>query len=175
MSIVIAPVCAADVEAIVALARLIWQDAYRGIISQEQIDFMLAQRYDPACLHAELATPDLWWEQVCVDGQLAGFVSYFALPDDEMKLDKIYVHPERQRSGLGRRLIARVAARALRRGFRTLILAVNKRNERAIAAYHRYGFAIRDAVCVDIGGGFVMDDFIMAKPLSADTEISEMR
>lgn len=175
MSIVISPVGAADVEPIVALAHLIWQNTYREIISQEQIDFMLAQRYDVARLRAELATPNLWWDQIRVDGDLAGFASYFALPNGEMKLDKIYVHPQRQRSGLGARLIEWVARRARRQGFRTLILAVNKRNPRAIAAYHKYGFAIRDAVCVDIGGGFVMDDFIMARPLSADPEVSEVR
>jgi ribosomal protein S18 acetylase RimI-like enzyme len=50
-------------------------------------------------------------------------------------------------------------------GCTTLILAVNKRNEKAIAAYRKQGFAVRDSVCVDIGNGFVMDDFIMAKPL----------
>lgn len=175
MSIVISPVGTADVEPIVALAHLIWQNTYRGIISQEQIDFMLAQRYDVARLRAELATPDLWWDQIRVDGELVGFASYFALPNGEMKLDKIYVHPQRQRSGLGQRLIEWVAMRARRRGFQTLILAVNKRNRRAVAAYHKHGFAIRDAVCVDIGGGFVMDDFIMAKPLSADPEVSEVR
>ena len=47
----------------------------------------------------------------------------------------------------------------------TLILAVNKRNERAIAAYRKYGFVVRDAVRVDIGKDFVMDDFIMALSL----------
>ena len=47
----------------------------------------------------------------------------------------------------------------------TLILNVNKNNVQAIRAYEKNGFAIREAVVVDIGGGFVMDDYVMAKPL----------
>ena len=47
----------------------------------------------------------------------------------------------------------------------TLIPAVNKQNAHAIAAYEKYGFAKREAVRVDIGNGFVMDDFIMARSL----------
>jgi len=43
---------------------------------------------------------------------------------------------------------------------------VNKRNVRAIKAYQRNGFEIADSVVTDIGGGFVMDDYVMAKDLA---------
>ncbi len=167
MKIEIGAVAAADVEAIAALARQVWQDAYTGIIGQEQIDFMLEQRYNAARLREELGSSGVWWDQITVDGQLAGFASSLltAIPR-ETKLDKLYVDPARQRLGLGGRLIAQVVARARRNDCDTLILAVNKRNEPAIAAYRKHGFAVREAVCVDIGNGFVMDDFIMARSLN---------
>ena len=47
-----------------------------------------------------------------------------------------------------------------------MILSVNKRNAKAIAAYHRNGFVIAESVVTDIGGGFVMDDYVMAKELT---------
>jgi ribosomal protein S18 acetylase RimI-like enzyme len=62
-------------------------------------------------------------------------------------------------------MLGHVERRALDRGSRTLILQVNKRNEKAIKLYRRSGFAIREEVVVDIGGGFVMDDYVMAKRL----------
>ena len=166
MKIEISAVSAADVDAIAALARLVWQDAYPGIISQEQIDFMLEQRYNAARLREEVGGAGVWWDQIAVDGQLAAFsCSLLGATPGEVKLDKLYVAPARQRLGLGGRLIARVIEHALANDCGTLILAVNKRNERAIAAYRQHGFAVRHAVCVDIGNGFVMDDFIMAKSL----------
>ena len=45
LNIQIRPVTPPEVPAISALAREIWQATYPGIITQEQIDFMLEQRY----------------------------------------------------------------------------------------------------------------------------------
>lgn len=164
MPIAIAPVSANDVETIAALARVVWQDAYPAIITQAQIDYMLEQRYNAPQLRKELATPGLWWDRATVDGTLAGFAAtQLTATPGEMKLDKLYVDPARQRLGLGGALIAHVAARARREGCATLILAVNKQNARAIAAYRKHGFTVRESVRVDIGGGFVMDDFIMER------------
>ena len=166
----ILPVRPQDAEAIAALARATWQNAYAGIITQAQIDYMLAQRYNAERLLEELATPGIWWDQACVDGQLAAFASTLRTDTPgEMKLDKLYVDPARQRLGLGGRLIGHVSARALAEGCDTLILAVNKRNEQAIAAYRKNGFVVRDSVRVDIGNGFAMDDFIMARALTPRT------
>jgi hypothetical protein len=45
------------------------------------------------------------------------------------------------------------------------MLTVNKRNAKAMAAYQRNGFTLTESVVVDIGGGFVMDDYVMTKEL----------
>jgi diamine N-acetyltransferase len=166
MSLDIIPVQAQDVDAISALAREIWQEHYLGIITQEQIDYMLGQRYNRTHLLKEIADPAIEWWQACADGRRVGFASLIAGNDEATrKLDKLYVHPDAQRQGIGKALIEFLAARAKGAGCETLILAVNKRNEKAIAAYRKHGFTLREAVRVDIGQGFVMDDFIMSKPL----------
>jgi hypothetical protein len=56
-------------------------------------------------------------------------------------------------------------AAALAQQRSTLILNVNKRNALAIRAYERAGFVVRETVVIDIGEGFVMDDYIMVKRL----------
>lgn len=90
----ILPVRPQDAEAIAALARTTWQNAYAGIITQAQIDYMLAQRYNAERLLEELATPGIWWDRACVDGQLAAFASTLRTDaPGEMKLDKLYVDP----------------------------------------------------------------------------------
>ena len=71
-----------------------------------------------------------------------------------------------QRRGVGSRLIATAeAGRSRPAAARRSILNVNKNNVQAIRAYEKSGFAIRESVVVDIGGGFVMDDYVMAKAL----------
>ena len=153
-----------DAAAISALAREIWYAHYSAIISKAQIEYMLAQRYDPEIIRAELARGDVWWDKLLVDDRMTGFASYFLTGNaGEMKLDKLYVHHGQQRKGYGAMLLDRVLGIARAHGCTTLILAVNKHNHTAIAAYRKYGFRIAGSVVKDIGGGFVMDDYIMVR------------
>lgn len=164
LPIEIRPITHADVPAIAALAREIWQATYPGIITQEQIDFMLEQRYGVERLYDDLEKADHWLDQAYHADRRIGF-AFSELYRGEFKLDKLYIHPDAQRQGVGGQLIAHVAERARRAGYDHLILAVNKRNTKAMASYRKYGFEVRDAIVDDIGGGFVMDDFVMAKAL----------
>ncbi len=165
-AVVIEPAVAADAEPLAALAGVIWRAHYADIITAAQIEYMLKQRYAPAQIRAEIARGDVVWDKLLVDGILAGYASYYlaeAIGGRAMKLDKLYVHHDYQRHGYGGRLIARAAAAAQAAGCKTLMLAVNKANAKALAAYAKYGFHIREAIVQEIGGGFLMDDYIMVK------------
>jgi ribosomal protein S18 acetylase RimI-like enzyme len=165
----IEPVTEADVEALAALAREIWYAHYPAIIAITQIEYMLGQRYNLETVHAELRQNDIWWDKLVTGVEMAGFASYFLSPDPgEMKLDKLYVHPRHQRRGYGGMMIARACAVARARGCDRLALAVNKNNRSAIDAYLKHGFRVADAVVKDIGGGFVMDDYLMVKSVIGD-------
>jgi len=162
----ILPATEADLPAITALAGVIWRAVYPGIISSEQIEFMLARMYSPVTLRAQIQTQGIRFYRLLVDGQLAGFASLgpTAAPG-VWKLHKLYLLPEHHGCGRGRRLLQHCETEARRLGARRLLLAVNKRNAKAIAAYQRHGFAVTESVVTDLGNGFVMDDFIMAKPV----------
>ena len=160
----IAALATEDVEELCRLAAEIWRAHYPAIISVAQIEYMLAQRYNPAVVREELPRGDLWWDKLLVDGRMTGFASYFMTRvPGEMKLDKLYVHQDHQRKGYGGMLLDRAVTIARTYGCESLVLAVNKQNRDAIAAYEKNGFEIVDAVVKDIGGGFVMDDYIMCK------------
>lgn len=165
--VVVSPVQREEVDAIHCLAGVVWRHHYPGIISEAQIEYMLQQRYEPAQIVAELARPDLWWDKLASPTAILGFASSF-LTDErgEMKLDKLYVHPDFQRRGYGGRLVAHAAERARALGCARLVLAVNRNNVAAIAAYCKRGFTLRGTQVKDIGGGFVMDDYIMACDLT---------
>jgi len=162
----IAPLAAVDVEEVAALARAIWHAHYPGIISTAQIEYMLAQRYDPTVIRAELAQADVWWFVLRMDGEIVAYMALQKEGDAALKIDKLYVRPDLQSHGCGGRLIAQAETLARREGCRELVLAVNRGNTKAIAAYLKHGFAVREAVVKDIGGGFVMDDYLMAKKLN---------
>jgi diamine N-acetyltransferase len=151
---------------VAALAGVIWRAHYPGIISDEQIEYMLARMYDLQFMRTELSQ-GIRYDRMLVGDELAGFASYGPAGEKELKLHKVYIHPKHQRCGLGTLLLEHVVKEARREGYSTLVLSVNKANQAAIAAYQKNGFAIREAVVVDIGGGFVMDDFVMRRNLSS--------
>jgi ribosomal protein S18 acetylase RimI-like enzyme len=165
----IEPLTETDVEQLVALARKIWYSHYPAIITEAQIEYMLAQRYDPQIVRSELARGDVWWDKLLAGGEMVGFASYLLTgAPGEMKLDKLYVHPAQQRRGYGAMMIAHACSAARSRGCTRLVLAVNKNNRSAIAAYLKHGFRVADSVVKDIGDGFVMDDYIMVKRVMGD-------
>jgi len=167
-SVELRPACREDLPAVQRLAHVIWHAHYPGIIAAAQIDYMLARGYALDALAAFLDRPDRGLEVALIAGEPAGFAAWYVTDDPgEVKLDKLYVLQSHQRHGLGRRLIDRIADFARAAGATTLILNVNKHNAQAIRAYERHGFAIRAAVVNDIGNGFVMDDYVMARLLSA--------
>ncbi len=164
--LLIAPLGDSDVPALVALARDTWRRHYPSIISEAQIEYMLAQRYDEAAIRAQIGLPDTWWDVMKQDGALAGFAQYERSGADAIKLDKIYVGYDRRGQGLGSLLLRHVESEARAKGARRLYLQVNKNNVSAIGAYRRNGFEVAREVVVDIGGGFVMDDYVMEKVLA---------
>ena len=151
---------------------------------------MLARMYALETLREELCSQEIRYELLLVDGKPTGFASYgpteagtprcpesFRGKEQDtvstFKLHKLYVVPEWHGHGLGSLLLQRVEGEVRAAGAHCLILSVNKRNAQAIAAYKRNGFAIAESVVTDIGGGFVMDDYVMAKlvaPIPAGKE-----
>lgn len=167
---------AADFGTLARLAEAIWRAHYTRIISSAQIDYMLAGRYTPEKLSLYLNADDRWLMMLRIDGRAVGYCSY-ALTDDpgdmkppeiksrEMKLEQLYLLPELQGQGLGKLMLRHVEQQARVRGCGTLILQTNKRNDMAIAFYRKAGFTVREEAVFDIGGGFVMDDYVMEKVL----------
>lgn len=162
----IKPATVEDLPAIRDLAAVIWRAYYPGIVTRDQIDYMLARMYALETLRDEIQSQGILFDRLLLGDAFIGFAAYGPTdPPATWKLHKLYLLPAHHSQGLGSRLLRHCESQARLHGANHLKLNVNKRNTRAIAAYQRNGYTIAESVTLDIGGGFVMDDFVMAKPL----------
>jgi ribosomal protein S18 acetylase RimI-like enzyme len=159
------PATLADLPVLQRLAHAIWHAHYPGIISIEQVDYMLAHMYADATIAAELAR-GVTWELILADDTPIGFLSHSHVPDERrVNLHKLYVLPAWHGRGVGQAGLARVQDHARARSATTVSLYVNKHNAKAIRAYARAGFHIAESLVNDFGAGFVMDDYRMERRL----------
>ena len=145
----IAPASAADVNKIHSLAREIWYLYYPGIITVEQIDFMLDTLYADSELRSSVADPKNYWIKALSQNEIVGFGHLIGYLDKkQVKLDKLYVHPKIQSSGYGRAIIDHAGARYAKLGYESIYLQVNKGNLASIAFYKRVGFSKQKSVVI---------------------------
>jgi ribosomal protein S18 acetylase RimI-like enzyme len=164
------PVTEQDLAVLRELAGTIWRQHYAAIISPAQIDYMLAGRFSDDPLREHVQAADRWLELLRVGKRPVGYCGYELAGMDgdgsaavDLKLGQLYLLESHRGMGLGWHMLRHVEARARELGRRVLWLQVNKKNAAAIEFYRSTGFeVIREAV-FEIGGGFVMDDYVMAK------------
>lgn len=159
----ISPVTSSDTGIISSLAREIWLQHYKSMLSIEQINYMLAQRYCPMLIHAQLTDKKVWWKKLVLGDAVIGFSCCLRIDEpDVLKIDKLYIHPGHHCKGYGKMLIDDAIKTMHEIACSKLILTVNKQNHSAINAYQRLGFKIIGDSIVDIGDGFFMNDYLMS-------------
>lgn len=141
----------------------IWHEYFPALLEPEQIDYMVDKFLSVPALTDGLADGYEYYlaEE---DGRICGFTA-LRPEDGRLFLSKIYLYKDWRGKGLSKDLFAFIQKRAAELGLSKIYLTVNKHNAGPIAVYEKQGFEKTDAVVTDIGGGFVMDDYIMEKTL----------
>lgn len=143
------------------LAKEIWHEHYRSILSTDQIDYMLDLFYSKTAIENDLKSR-ITWDVLYYDEVPVGYVSCKIEPS-KVHLSKIYLKSEMRGKGLGKTMLNRATQIAVNQNINTIYLNVNKNNENSIQFYLNNGFQIQNEGIFDIGNGYVMDDFIMEK------------
>ncbi len=156
-----------DLVVVKDLAHFIWPITYTGIISSEQIGYMLEQMYSLEVLELQLNQK----QQFVVlyeSGRAVGFASFGVkqnASEQVYRLNKLYILPAEQGHGAGKFLLDFVLQAVSNLGGSGLELNVNKQNP-ARNFYARNGFQVIREEVLDIGNGYVMDDYVMHRTIS---------
>lgn len=168
-------------ETLAKLAEEIWIEYWPALIGEDQTRYMVdrfqslaAIRRDMAALHHAyeywfVIDPDLAGKPTDRHpwGPIVGYTGGYSEPEtNRFFISKIYLLGSACGRGHARRAIEHYDELSRQRGHRALYLTVNKGNALGIRAYEGTGFKAIEAVVNDIGQGFVMDDYIMEKPVT---------
>ncbi len=155
---------ASQAAEIAQLAREIWMEHYEPIIGRPQVEYMLENFQSATAIQQQTAENHDYY-LIKRSGDNAGYLAL--APDHEaLKLSKFYLRKDQRGQGLGKIMMEFVEQLAINREEKLIRLTVNKNNTDSISFYLRQGFSNVGPLVQNIGGGFVMDDFVLEKRLA---------
>jgi GNAT superfamily N-acetyltransferase len=154
------------IVSVTGLARTIWHEHYAPIIGTAQVEYMLEKFQSEKAIAAQIERES--YRYFLLSEGVRGWIGYAAVivQKDALFLSKLYILAGYRGRGHGARAIGFFEAMARKKKLLRICLTVNKRNAASIKAYEKLGFVISDSVVMDIGNGFVMDDYRMHKVLA---------
>lgn len=151
-----------DISVISELAEKIWWPAYRNIISDDQISFMLLDIYSEQSLKEQILSGVEFLIAERENIQVA-FAGFSLIEPNVYKLHKLYVLPSEQGMGTGKKLIEHISDFAIEQDGKILELNVNRGNP-ALEFYKKVGFDIYQTVDIAYHN-FILNDYVMRKDL----------
>lgn len=149
-----------ELKYVQSIAQQTWPDTFEGILSPEQIEYMLSWMYSLEMLEKQHKEGHLFFLAEESGGKLGFTGIEVNYEPGKTKIHKIYILPTAQGKGVGKALFQKIREIANGNNQKSLLLNVNKFNQGAIDFYEYLGFVnIRNEVN-DIGNGYVMDDFV---------------
>ncbi|PXY47290.1 GNAT family N-acetyltransferase [Flavobacterium hydrophilum] len=155
-----------DIIKIQQIAHLTWPITYGQILTDEQLDYMLDLIYSDEALISQIEKKEQLFYLISENESILGFIGIEHDYKNEpvTRIHKIYLLPETQGKGIGKKVIEEIQKLALENNSTSLSLNVNRFNS-ALSFYKKIGFEIIDEVNIDIGNGYLMEDYVMEKKL----------
>lgn len=152
---------ASEVEEVTKLAHLIWPHTFREILTPEQLQFMLKWMYNPETLASQIESG----HQFFLLENAQGNIGYMGIEvahssGNLLKIHKLYLLPSQQGQGFGKLLIEHAVSVAISNGNSAITLNVNRFNK-SVKFYEALGFQITKEEDIDIGQGYLMEDYVM--------------
>lgn len=175
------------IEQLSNMASEIWHEYWPAIIGEEQTAYMVEMFHAPAVLRHEIDHDNYrFWFLQDEQGKLVGYtgaaVEEFSGTNEHDRaitrsttvnerwprrlfISKIYLYARERGKHYASRVIEFYEDLCRAEGLPAMYLTVNRGNELALRAYQGRGFSIVDEMDNDIGNGYVMNDFAMAKEI----------
>ncbi len=159
-----------DIPIIKEIAEKAWRPTYDHILTEQQTLYMLELMYNSLTLENQI-NGNIEFFMVDLDQETVGYFAIENVNEQIVKLHKLYLDPTQKQKGLGRKIIQYIKDWTLGNQRKSIILNVNKNNS-AVQFYLKMGFIIIEELILDIGEGYVMDDYVMQLDLRSTQSIA---
>ena len=151
-----------EIRNVSALADRIWHEHYADIIGAQQVDYMMRMFQSEEKIMSDIRENGYIYYIALENGRMIGYCGIRPdIGDRAIFLSKLYVEKGSRGKGMSRIFIDHFVRDVGREGYDRVWLTVAKENLSSIAVYEHLGFEKYEEYVLDIGGGFVMDDFKM--------------
>jgi len=145
-------------------ANIVWHDAFKDILSLEQIEYMIDKFQSFSAFEKAIDQDNYQYYFVKNDDKVLGYIG-LQIQKEKLFLSKLYLLRESRGKKIATKSFEFIEEFAKKNNLKSVWLTVNKYNYHAIEVYKHKGFIkIRDLV-TDIGNGFVMDDYVFEKEI----------
>jgi ribosomal protein S18 acetylase RimI-like enzyme len=152
MNIVVRQMEVRDVQAVRRVTWETWRATYGSIIPEHDIREYFDEHYSISALTELFKKPDVTGYIIEIDDCIAGFIrTEYVKKENLFYLSSLYVLPEFQGGGLGRKLLDVAEEKARQYGLEQVWLAVMTANTTALAWYAKLGFIFVEEVPFAIG------------------------
>lgn len=115
-----------------------WIDTYGNTYSQETIQRVTIEWHNPELIASQIRNPDFFFG-IAKDGKnVVGLTTVRRLDEDTLMMDRLYVHPDYQRQGIGTKLMEETIQSFP--GANRLRLEVEEQNQKGIDFYRKQSF-----------------------------------
>lgn len=142
------------------MASDIWHECFEGIISDEQIDYMVDNYQSFAAIKRQVSAENYEYYNFVLDGTRIGYFAVAVQPDSTLFLSKLYIYKQYRGNGYASRAFEFIKQLAKQKSCKSIWLTVNRHNYGAIKVYEAFGMKVIREQVTDIGNGFVMDDYV---------------
>jgi RimJ/RimL family protein N-acetyltransferase len=153
-----------DFKVIANLAKEIWTEHYTPIIGRDQVAYMLDKFQSTEAIESQIVNNGYNYFIIYDENTLVGYLS-IKKEAHLLFLSKIYISKSFRGQGYGKIAMNFIEHQAKELNCNRIYLTVNKYNTNSIKAYEKIGYKKIEALVMDIGNGYVMDDFKMEKTL----------
>ena len=153
-----------QIHEISKLAEEIWFDCYISIYSPQQIAYMLEKSVSDKNITFQVKYDHYYYYIIQYDNINVGYVS-FKFMQNSMFLNNIYIKKLYRGKGIALYTINFLTDVCNAKEQKSIWLTVNINSRDTIAKYLSMGFKTMRSQKVNIGNGYIIDEFIMQKEL----------